>query len=227
MASQKVSNERKKELEQLDPFQENMIKFINQVKVYKKQLWLIFGAVALIVVVFSGIMYSFKKSENTASTLLSQAMISYSKFADPQKGYDEINNEFKTIFSEYANTAAGKLARIEYAKICYDAGQFEESFKQYKQALDLFEKDAAMQNFLFAALGHVSIAKNDEENARKYFKKIEKSKTDLLKDEALFALAMMDEQKGNAENSRALFEQIATNHETSIYFDLAKSKLAK
>ena len=227
MSNQKVSNERKKELEQLDPFQENMIKVINSVKVYQKQLWLIFGAVALIVVVFSGIMYSFKRSENTASTLLSQAMTSYSKVEDPQKGYDDLKGEFETILSDYANTAAGKLARIEYAKICYDAGRFEESFTHYKQALDQFEDKAAMENFLLAALGHVSIAKNDEAAARKYFKRIEKSNTNLLKDEALFALAMLDEKKGNAEGSRALFEKITTDHETSIYFKLAKSKLAQ
>ena len=227
MADQRVSNERKKELEQLDPFQAKMIKAIEYVKRYKKQLGLIAGAVVLIAVIFSGVMYSFKKSENVASELLSQAMITYAETDDPKKGFEQAKEDFAVIFKDYANTSAGRLARVEYAKICFTASEFEESLKHYKEALDLFKNEALMENFILVSMGHISAAKKDETSARKYFQQVKNSKTDLLKDEALFALAVMDELNGNTTESRQYFERIVSDYGDSIYFPVAKSKIAE
>ncbi|MBU1698062.1 MAG: tetratricopeptide repeat protein, partial [Proteobacteria bacterium] len=87
MAEQRVSNERKKELEQIDPFQASLLKAMAYAKEYKKQLILIAGAIVLVAVVFSGIMYNFKKAENTAALLVSQALTQYATINDPDKGY--------------------------------------------------------------------------------------------------------------------------------------------
>ena len=81
----KISRERKKELEQLDPFQENLLKVMAYVKEFKKQLILIGGAVVLVALVFSGIMYSFQKAENTAGVLVTEALKKYTKTNDPEK----------------------------------------------------------------------------------------------------------------------------------------------
>lgn len=225
MADQKVSNERKKELEQLDPFQENLIKTINFAKDYRKQLGLIAGGIILIAIVFSAIMYSFERSEDTASTMLSQALTSLAAAENPQKGYEKVKSDFAEIFKDYSNTAAGRQAVIEYAKICYDASRFDESYTYYKQALDLFENRALVENFILVSLGHVSLAKNDHSSAKKYFSQVETSKTDLLKDEALFALGLIDESSGNRQESQAAFEKLVADYETSLYYPLAKSKL--
>jgi len=56
MAEQKISNERKKELQQMDPFQAGLVKAVNYAKTYQKQLLFITGAVILVVVVFSSVM---------------------------------------------------------------------------------------------------------------------------------------------------------------------------
>ena len=224
MADQKVSNERKKELEQLDPFQENLIKSIAFVKEYKKQLGLIVGGIVLIVAVFSAIMYSFEKSEDTASALLSQALLTYASEDDPQKGYEIVKDDFAVIFKDYANTAAGRQAQIEYAKICYDASQFDESYTYYKKSLGLFKNQVLVENFILVSLGHVSLAKNDAQTA-KNFNQVQNSKTELLKDEALFALGLIDESSGNLKESKTAFEKIVSEYETSLYHPVAKSKI--
>ncbi len=225
MAEQGVTNERKKELEQLDPFQQNLIKAIAYIKEYKKQLGLIAGAVVLIVVVFSGIMYSFEKAENTASVLMSQALTKYAKANDSDKGFIEVKDDFATIFADYANTAAGKLARVEYAKICYDASKFDQSYQYYKEALELFSDQALMENFILISLGHVSLEKNDVEAAKKFFSQVENGKTDLLKDEARFALAMLNETNGNVADSKKMYEKIISDHAGSVYYPVANSKI--
>lgn len=225
MSEQRVSNERKKELEQLDPFQENLLKVITYAKEYKKQLILIAAALVLVAVVFSGIMYSFQKSENTAGILVSQALSKYAKADDPDKGYLEVKDDFQIIFTDYANTTAGKMAKVRFAKICYDASKFDPSYQYYKESLEIFKNKALMENFLLASLGHVSLARKEFEDAKKYFLQIEKGKSDLLKDEARFALAMLDEAADNTADSKKMYEKIVMDFENSMYKPIAKSKM--
>ncbi|MCP3872823.1 MAG: tetratricopeptide repeat protein [Desulfobacteraceae bacterium] len=225
MADQSISNERKKELELVDPFQENLLKIIKYAKDYKNQLILIAGAFVLIAVVFSGIMYSFKKAENTATLLVSQALNKYIKSNDSEKGYQETKNDFQTIFTEYANTTAGKLAKVKFAQICYDASKFDQSYKYYQESLEIFKNEVLMENFLLASLGYVCLARKDIEEAKKYFHQIENGKTDLLKDEASFSLAMLYEAANNTDESKKMYEKIVMDYENSIYMPIAKSKI--
>ncbi|MFH2090982.1 MAG: tetratricopeptide repeat protein [Pseudomonadota bacterium] len=226
MAEQRVSNDRKKELEQLDSFQKNLIKTMAFLKEYRKQVVLGVSAVVAVILVFSGVMYSLQKSEDTAALMIRQALIEYAKAKDPDKGYLEVEDNFQTIFKEYSNTIAGKQARVKFAKICYEASKFDQSFAYYKEALDLFEDDGLMKNFLLTALGHVSVARKDNEAAKQYFQQVEKSDVDLLKDEAGYALAMLYEASGNKEESKKMYEKIVSDYKDSIYIPIAKSKLA-
>lgn len=220
-----ISRERKKELEQLDPFQENLLKVMAYVKEFKKQLILIAGAVVLVALVFSGIMYSLQKAENTADVLVTEALKKYAKINDPEKGYLETEADFKVIFTEYANTNAGRLAKVKYAKICYEASKFDQSYEYYKESLQLFENNELIKNFLLASLGHVCIARKEFDEAKDYFLKIEKGKTDLLKDEAKFSLAMLNEASGNTAESKKMYEKIVADHENSMYMSIAKGKI--
>jgi len=225
MADHKISNERKRELEQLDPFQVNFLKTIAYAKEYKTQLILVLGAIVLVAVVFSGIMYSFKKAENSAAILVSQLLTRYAAANDPDKGYLETHEEFESLFTDYTNTTSGKLAKIKFAKICYDASKFDQSYKYYKESLEVFNNDVLIRNFILVSLGQVNIARKEFEEAKKYFLLIENGKTDLLKDEARFALAMLDEAADNTVDSKKMYEKIVTDYETSIYKPIAKSKL--
>ena len=220
-----ISRERKKELEQLDPFQENVLKVMAYVKEFKKQLVLIAGAIVLVTLIFSGIMYSFQRAENTAGVLMAEVLKKYAKVNDPEKGYLETEADFKVIFSEYANTNAGRLAKVKFAKICYDASKFDQSYEFYKESLQIFQKDELVKNFLLASLGHVCIARKEFGEARDYFLKIEEGKTGLLKDEAKFSIAMLDEASGNAGESKKMYEKIVAEHENSMYMPIAKAKI--
>jgi len=221
----KISRERKKELEQLDPFQENLLKAMAFVKEFKKQLILIGGAVVLVAFIFSGIMYSFQKAENTADIMVTEALQKYAKADDPEKGYLEIEPDLKKVFTEYANTNAGRLAKVQFARICFEASKFDESYQYYKEALEVFEKDELIKNFILASLGHVCIARKEMDEAKDYFLKIEKGKTALLKDEAKFSLAMLDEASGNTAESKKMYEKILAEHENSMYTAIAKGKI--
>lgn len=192
---------------------------------YKKQLILITSAIVLVIIVFSGIMYSFQRSENTAALLVSKALTQYATINDPGKGYAETRDAFENIFADYANTVAGRLAKVKFAKICYDAAEYDQSYQYYKQSLETLKKDVHMENFILVSLGYVCVARNDFEAAEKYFLQIEQGKTNVLKDEAKYALATLYEKKANVAESRKMYESIVSDYAASMYRPMAESKI--
>ncbi len=229
MADQGVSNERKKELEQMDPFQESLVKGLAYAKDHKKQIGLGIGAVVVVCVIFSIIMFSFRQAEVNASQLVAKAVAEYEKVItenkDTKKGREAIKDEFATIFDEYANTNAGRMARVTYAKICLDAGVYDQAYTHYSQALSDMGNDAGMENFLLAALGNLSQLKNDSEQAKSYYLRIEKGDSDLLKDGARFALALIYEAENDMEASLKMYEKIVNENENSIYKAIAQARI--
>jgi predicted negative regulator of RcsB-dependent stress response len=225
MSEQKVSNERKRELQQMDPFQASLLKGMSFAKQYQKQLFIIAGVLGLVVVIFSSVMYSFQKSEHAAATLVSQAISRYNQINDPQKGYLEVKNDFQTIFTDFSNTAAGRQALVQFAKINYAALKFDESYKYYQEAFKELKNEALMKNFILSSMGHVCIARKEFDEAKKYFMQIKNGQSELLKDEASFTLAMLNEITNDITQSKKMYSQIVVDHANSIYAPIARSKI--
>ncbi len=220
----KISNARKRELEQPDPFLEALQKYANAATRYKKQIALVIGAVVAAAAVFSGTLYSIHRSEEKASEFLAQVLSRYSG-ADPVKGYETVKADVAEFISSYPNTAASAQARVRFAKIAFDAGKFEEAHGMYFAALDDFKSDPAMENLLFGSLGRTCLALGKTDEAETYFRKIIKTKTALLKGEALFNLGMLLADRGDTDESRQLFQQIVQEHGDSMYAPMAKARI--
>ncbi|MFO7913575.1 MAG: tetratricopeptide repeat protein [Desulfotignum sp.] len=228
MANQGISNERRKELEQLDPLQKNIFKAMAYAGIYKKPLLLILGAVVLAAVVFIGIMTSFQRSENKASHLVAEATGRYNQLADdPQKAYQNVRDSFETVLNEYANTDAGKMAQITYAGICMDAGEYDRAGVLYEEALKSFGEEAVLHNFLLSSLGHVWLAKNDLDRAETYFQQVETGESDLLKDESRFVLAQIYAANQKLDASQKMYEKLVKENQNSMYTGLAQAMVAK
>lgn len=230
MSDQSVSNERRRELEQMDPFQEALAKSLAYASENRKQLFLILGAVVVVCVVFSAIMFNFKRSEIAASRVVADATRqygeTYAKDQDYKKGYNAVKDSFQSVFDDYSNTNAGRLALVTFAKICFDAEEYDKAYALYLNALDILGNEAGMENFLLSALGNLSQIKGEPEKAKSYYLRIEKGSSDLLKDEARFSLALLYEADNDMEASLKMYEKILKENENSIYRAIAESKVA-
>ena len=208
----------------MDPFQENLVKTMAYIKEHKKQVMAALGGIVVVVAVFSGILTSFKHSEDKASDMIANAVNEYEKAQDQKKGYEKVKDDFLAVFQDYSNTSAGRMARVKFAKICFDAGEFDTAFEMYSQAYDIFKKDPGLKNFLLISLGNVCQAKQDFQKARAYFTRVEDSEYLPAKAEALFALATLSEAENDPEASRKLYEKLANEYKGSIYHDIAQAK---
>ncbi|WP_320044225.1 hypothetical protein [uncultured Desulfobacter sp.] len=231
MANQGVSNERKKELAQMDPFQGSLNNFVKWAAAHKKLLMISTGAVVGVVVVFSAIMFSFKQSEINASELATKAYETYeeqySKDRDARNGYDAVKDDFQTLFDEYPNTSAGRLALINFGKICFDAKEYDQAFDLYSKALSAVGDKAGVKNFLLCAMGTICELKNDLEQAKSYYLRVDEGESSLLKDDARFSLALLYEKLNDADAGRQMYEKIAESPGSSMYKDIALARINK
>jgi tetratricopeptide (TPR) repeat protein len=224
MVTQHVSNERKKELREMDPLQRNLFKALAFAGTYRKQLLYVTGAVVVVALVFAGVFTSFKRSENIASDRVARAMSQYRSLADdPEAAYQAVKDDFLTVLADYSNTDAGRMALVRYAGICMEAGHLDEAEKWFEKALAVFGDQAGLRNFLLSSLGHVHLAKNDLARAESYFLQIETGESDLLRDEARFILAKIYEARQDGPRTRKMVDLIVQEHGNSIYADLAQS----
>ena len=223
---EKISNARKKELEQPDPFIEALYKGVALVKAYNKQfIWAACAIVAVIIIV-SGTLYSINSSEAKASTLLAQILESYSKMT-PVDGYDAIQKDLNLLMEKYPNTSAGKMGRVRFAQICYDAGKFDKALVLYQGVLADFSHDPIMANLIQVALGHTCQMLEKDDKATEMFKAVVQGKNSFLKDEALFNLGLLAEKAGAADQSRVYYNEILSDHAQSIYATIAQSRVGK
>lgn len=228
MADHGVSNERRRELEQMDPFQQNMVKGLEWAAKHKKQLILILGTVAVVLVLFSTIMYSFKRAETTAAELVARAGAAYEKTIsdsqNPKTGYGAVQADYEKIFEEYANTAAGKMALVTYARICAEAGEYDKAYAYYSRALENLDNQAGMENMLLAAMGNMALMKKETDKAKSFFQRIEKGPSTLMKDEARFALAQIYESENDMEASLKMYEKLLQSEGGSLYKAIAQAR---
>ena len=229
MANQGVSNERKRELAQMDPFQEGLTKSVKWATAHKKQLMISAGVLVGGIVVLSAILFSFKQSEINASELAAKAYEKYeeqySQDRDARKGYDAVKDDFQKLFDEYPNTSAGHMALINFGKICFEAKDYDQAFDLYSRALSIVGDKAGVKNFLLCALGTICELKNEPEQGKSYYLRVEKGASNLLKDDARFALALIYEKLHDTNASRQMYEKIAESPEASMYKDIAHAQI--
>lgn len=230
MANQGVSNDRKKELAQMDPFQTGLVKFVEWANAHKKMLMISIGVLLGGVVVFSVIMFSFKQSEIKASELAANAYETYEKKytidQDARKAYDAVKDDFQTLFDEYPNTSAGRIGLINFGKICFDAKAYDQAFDLYSRALSTVGDKAGIKNFLLCAMGTICELKNDLEQGKAYYLRVENGASNLLKDDARFALALIYEKLNDSSAVRQMYEKIAESPGTSMYKVIAQAKIS-
>ncbi len=220
---------RKQLLKEPDEFLTFSSKMFNYAMANKKTLIGIFSGILLLLIVFAAVQYVGYRSENRASALFSEAWSRYEvalEDTDPVKAYNEVDRDFQDLLADYGNTEAGKLGRVMYAHIAYEAGESDRAVRLYETALPSFKGDPALENLVLSGLGYACEQQNAHEKSVLYFERIVAGESPVLKSEAYFNLGRIYNLLDNAEKSRKAYETIVSDYADSIYADLVKEQLA-
>lgn len=202
-------------------------KLIQWLTTYKQQATLSACVVFALLVAIAGFQAYLHHAENRASALLTESLAQYQtamKANDPVKAYQTVEKSFSRILDDYSARRMGKIAGIEFANICFRAGEFDKAISLYKTALNDFSNAPFYRNLILSSLGYAFDGKKDYESAVKYFEMVTTSTDTSLKDLSLYNLASVYEKMGNKEKSKATFARIAAEFPNSTYFEIAKEK---
>lgn len=194
---------------------------------YKTQLIYVAAILVGLIVVVSGYRFFSIRSENNAETLLNQAVAKYQTALngqDSEKAYQTVSEDFQLILNKYGSKNSGKIARVIFANICFDAGDYAKAIELYRQSLEDFKKHAFMINLIRNDLGYAHEQLNDIPLAVSYFEKIAENQEPILRDDALFNLGVLYENSGDHQKSADAFQRIITEHPDSMYIEMVKER---
>ncbi len=227
MAKKKIS--RKELLKTEDEFITRSTRLLQFIIAHKLQISYAIGGLLALVILFSGYRYISVKGENKATALMDQGVKKYQTAlaADGAvKAYQAVQDDFKLLLEKYAGKKSGKLARITFANMCLDAGEYDRAIALFQRALEDFAEDLSLKGLILSGLAYAHAGKKDFSSALAYFENIVADPEAILKDEALFNLARIYETLGKTDKSREVYTKIVKEYKNSIYFAMAEEKLA-
>jgi len=219
---------RKQLLKEPDEFITLTGKAIQFVTGYQKQISYILCTIVAVGLIFFGYRFFAQRAEAKAFTRLGQTQSKYEtlkKTSSQTAAYSQVSEAFQSIIEKYGGNAGGKLARVIYANISYDAKQYEKAIALYKQSLRDFKNDKLIYNMVLSNLGHAYQRMGDTQNAAVYFEKAASAADSPIREDALFNLGLMYAKLGEAQKSQKTLQEILNNHPDSIYFDLVEEEL--
>lgn len=227
--AKKPKKTRKELLKEPDEFMTFSGKLIGFAVDHKTQISYAAAAIVALALIISGFRFFSIRSENRAATLLDQSLSKYEKSLNdqnPEAAYAAVSPDFGVIIDKYGSKPSGKIARLSFANICYDAGRYEQAIDLYQRSLTDFEKHPAIHNQVLSSLGYAFEQKEDYAAAAGYFEKLSQVEEPTMRGEALFNLGRIYDKLGQAEKSKAALTKILSEHQDFIYIDLVKEKMA-
>ena len=226
--AKKRKKTRKELLKEPDEFMTLSGKLIGFAVTYKTQLTYGLGIILALAIVFSGIRFFSIRAENKAAALLEGSLVEYNSLRTdktPAAVYDAVSGGFQDILQKYSGKNSGKIARLIYANICYDAGKYEQAINLYNTSLKDFEAHPMIHSQILSSLGYAYEQQKQYSAAVGYFEIISTSPEQIQRGEALFHLGRLYNKLGQPGKSKEAYQKILSDHPDFIYIDIVKEQI--
>ena len=215
-----------KEPDQFITFSSRLIAFGQS---HSRPLMITAGCLLAAVLILVTINQISNRNENKASELVRQAVAKYSaalQDTDAKAAFERVKPDFSEIFDRFGSKDATKVARISFGNMSYAAGDADTAIAMYQDALKDIGQTASLKNIVLNGLGYAYVLKENYPEAIRYFEMLAEDDQKLMKDGALFNLALLYGATGNTERSKAYYEQLLAEFPAGMYKDLVKEKIS-
>jgi len=190
-----------------------------------------YGVIGLLLAaaLFSGYRLYSSREEAKAAVLLDESLAKYERLKKdqpPAKAVQEVAEDFQRIFTSYANRSNGNIARLAYANMCYEVGDFTRAAEHYKATLSHFDGLPMIRFQILKSLGYASEGLKDYAGAARYFEAALTAGDKRLLDDVLFELGDIYARLGEKEKSAEAFKRILSDHKDSVYLELARERVS-
>jgi len=225
----KIKKVRVKELEKPDEFVTFFSKTAEYVVNNKTQVIGAGGVILAIILGVSLFLFYSARTEKKASGILSQGVEKYEtamQTKSPQEAYKEVEPAFKSFLENYSGQKSGQNARLIYANICYNGGNYDKAIALFTQGLEDFETQPFIRSLVLNSLGFVYEAKKDFPKAIEYFQKAASEPDAAMKDEAFFHIGQIYSEMGEPAKGEDAFKKIISDHTDSLFTDIVSEKIS-
>lgn len=219
----KTKKTRKELLKEPDEFITTTGRLIQWAIGHQTQLTYALLAVVVIALGFSAYRFFSLRSEAQAAQLLHQAMSKYERLQGDKTApeiYAAVSTDFQSILDSYGDKNSGKMARLRFANICYEAGEYEQAAALYREALPQFEPFPLLHSRILTDLALAEYQMGRDQAAIDHFEQILAGTSNLYKDEALFHLGGLYDRAGREDESRAAYARLSDEFKDSTYLEL-------
>jgi tetratricopeptide (TPR) repeat protein len=118
----------------------------------------------------------------------------------------------------------GNIARVLFANLWYQAGDFKQAAELYQASLAGFRDDPLMRFQLMRSLGYAYEGLKDNATAISYFEQALSVNQKNLQDDVLFHLGELYARQGNTQKSSEAFNRLTTEYQDSVYVNMVRER---
>jgi tetratricopeptide (TPR) repeat protein len=219
---------RKELLKEPDEFITLSSRMIGWGKRYQNEISYAVLGVLVLAAMLSGYVFYSNRQEAKASSLLAQTLTKLERLSAEKpkdRAVQEVSEDFRHIFNDYDGRANGSIARLIYANLCYEIGDYPQAADLYKASLPRFAHQPLIHFQILRSLGYTYQALQDAAAAVTYFEQAQAAGDQSLQDDVLFHLGELYARLGQKDKSAEAFKRILSEHADSIYANLVRQRV--
>lgn len=192
---------------------------------------IVYGVIGLMAMaaLYSGYQYYVHRQEAQAGVLIDEAVAKYERLRAgeaPEKAVKAVAEDFQRIITAYGSRINGDAARLIYANLLYEAGDFSQAADLYRALQTRFSEFPLIRFQIIQSLGHTLAALQDDAGAARTFETALTVADPRLADGVLYELGTLYARMGQTEKSTAAFNRILSDHPDSVYVSLVKERIS-
>ena len=125
--------------------------------------------------------------------------------------------KYREVVEQYPRTSAAPLAMFHLGNIQAQANELPAAIDTYERFQLLYGGNPALAGLVQQRLAYAYLVKGDRDKAAKMFTDIVNSPAALLKDQALFELARLEEAQSRPEGALAHYQELIKTYPTSPF----------
>jgi outer membrane protein assembly factor BamD (BamD/ComL family) len=195
---------------------------LHRLQEYRRPLLVGFAVLLLAAAVIGGVFWMDRQASQKAQELEREAtrLFTARSTGDPKNAENVLKEamaKYREVVEQYPRTATAPLAMFHLGNVQVQANDLAAAIDTYQRFLMLYGGNPALAGLVQQRLAYAYLLKGDREQAAKAFSAIVQSPGTLLKDQALFELARLEESQSRPEGALAHYQELIKTYPNSPF----------
>jgi outer membrane protein assembly factor BamD (BamD/ComL family) len=195
---------------------------LHRLQEYRRPLLVGLAVLLLAAAAVGGVFWMDRQASQKAQALDLEAtrLLMARSTGDPKNADDLLKQamaKYREIVEQYPRTAAAPLAMFHLGNTQVQANDLPAAIDTYQRFLVLYGGNPALGGLVQQRLAYSYLLKGDRDQAAKAFTEIVNTPGGLLKDQALFELARLEESQSRPEGALAHYQELMKTYPGSPF----------